>query len=114
MRKSQTFNSDTGLTLLELLVVLSIMAAVALVVGPRVLKYVGTAKTETAAVQVQNIGAALELYFLETGAYPTSQMGLEALIERPSNIENWDGPYLKKANGILDPWGRVYQFRYPG
>ena len=114
MKTTPKFDHESGLTLLELLVVLSIMAAVALVVGPRVLKYVGKAKTETGALQIQNIGAALELYFLETGQYPTSQMGLQALIEKPSGVEGWDGPYLKKVSGINDPWGRVYNYRYPG
>lgn len=103
-----------GLTLLELLVVLAILATLALVVAPRVLKYVGKAKTDTAAVQIENVAAALELYFLETGAYPTSEQGLEALVERPSGVVAWDGPYLKKSSGIVDPWGRTYQYRFPG
>jgi len=106
--------SEDGLTLLEVLVVLSIMAAVTLVVGPRVLKYVGKAKAETGAVQLANISSALELYFLETGQYPSSSMGLRALIEKPSGVNNWDGPYLKKANGIIDPWEREFIYRYPG
>ena len=90
------------------------MAAVTLVVGPRVLKYVGKAKTETAAIQLENVSSALELYFLETGQYPTTSIGLTALIEQTSGVENWDGPYLKKENGILDPWGRVFHYKYPG
>ena len=70
-KKDIKWNKESGVTLLELLVVLSIMAAIALVVAPRVLKYVGKAKTETAVVQIENVAAALELYFLETGQYPT-------------------------------------------
>jgi len=106
--------SESGLTLLEVLVVLSIMATVTLVVGPRVLKYVGKAKVETGAVQLTNVSSALELYFLEVGQYPSSSMGLKALIEKPSGVNNWDGPYLKNANGIFDPWGREFIYRYPG
>lgn len=115
LKLDQEFGGDdAGLTLLEVLVVLTIMAAVTLVVGPRVLKYVGKAKTETAAIQLENVSSALELYFLETGQYPTTSIGLTALIEQTSGVENWDGPYLKKENGILDPWGRVFHYKYPG
>lgn len=114
MRNRTSTQFQRGLTLLELLVVLAILASLALVVAPRVLKYVGKAKTETAAVQIENVASALELYFLETGAYPPSDFGLRALIEKPAGIDAWDGPYLKKAAGIRDPWGRPYQYRYPG
>ncbi len=107
-------NAQAGLTLLELLVVLAILASLALIVAPRVLKYVGKAKADTAAIQIENITSALELYFLETGSYPSSQIGLLGLVEQPAGITNWDGPYLKKATGINDPWGRQYQYRLPG
>lgn len=113
-RFTPTDKSEEGLTLLEVLVVLFIMAAVTLVVGPRVLKYIGQAKTDTGMVQLENVSSALELYFLETGQYPTSSQGLGALIEAPIGVENWDGPYLKKASGIIDPWGREFLYRYPG
>ena len=108
------FHKESGVTLLELLVVLSIMAAITLVIGPRVLKYVGKAKTETASVQIENVAAALELYFLETGQYPNQSQGLKALIEQPSGVDGWDGPYLKKETGILDPWGQPFNYIYPG
>jgi general secretion pathway protein G len=112
--RAESRASQKGLTLLELLVVLAILAALALVVAPRVLKYVGKAKTETAAVQIENVASALELYFLEIGAYPVSDIGLRALVEKPTGVNGWDGPYLKKASGIVDPWGRPFKYRYPG
>jgi len=105
---------EAGITLLEVLVVLAIMAAIALVVGPRVLKYIGKAKTETSAIQIENITTGIELYFLETGEYPTTQAGLQALLVKPDNVEGWDGPYMKKAESITDPWGQTYHYAYPG
>ena len=107
-------DSEAGITLLEVLVVLAIMAAIALVIGPRVLKYIGKAKTETSAIQIENIATGVELYFLETGKYPTTQEGLQALIIKPDDVEGWDGPYMKKAESITDPWGQTYHYEYPG
>lgn len=105
---------DAGFTLLELLVVLAILALLAGVVAPRVIGYLGGAKTKTAQVQLSNIDAALDLYRLDIGKYPTQAQGLDALFEKPSGVSNWNGPYLKKASGTLDPWGAAFQYRVPG
>jgi general secretion pathway protein G len=103
-----------GFTLLELLVVLAILALLAAIVAPQVLKYVGTSRTQSARIQVQNIGAALELFQLDNGRYPTTEEGLAALVTRPATAEKWNGPYLKRASGLSDPWGTPYQYRIPG
>ena len=105
---------ESGFTLLELLVVLGIIVLLAAVVGPRVLKYFSQAKTQTAGIQVGNLSSALELYFLDTGAYPPQEVGLNALMRRPPNAETWNGPYLKKASGLTDPWGNTFKYRFPG
>lgn len=100
-----------GFTLLELLVVLAILALLAGLIGPKVLSYLSGARSDTAKLQIKNIEAALDLYKLDTGRYPTDAMGLKALIEKPGNVDRWRGPYLKKKEGLIDPWGQPYIYR---
>jgi general secretion pathway protein G len=103
-----------GFTLLEMLVVLGIIALLATLVAPQVLKYLGKAKSDTAAAQLKNLQSAIELYFLDTGQYPSSQDGLAGLIAAPPGLVNWNGPYLKNREGLIDPWGRPYVYAVPG
>lgn len=103
-----------GFTLIELLVVLLILGLLAGLIGPRVMKYVGESKTKTAGLQIQDLGAALDLFVLDVGRYPTSSEGLEALVQQPSGVKSWNGPYLKKNFVPKDPWGMDYHYRYPG
>lgn len=103
-----------GFTLLELLVVLAILSFLALIAVPQVLKYLGGAKSDTAAIQVQQLGATLDLYRLDAGAYPTEEQGLDALFDRPADAERWNGPYLRKRAMIDDPWGNRFIYRFPG
>jgi len=107
-------HSTRGFTLIELLVVLMILGLLAGLVGPRIMKYLGGAKTDTAQLQIEEFGAGLDLYHLEVGRYPTSDEGLLALSERPASTNNWHGPYLKKKDIPTDPWGNDYQYRSPG
>ncbi len=103
-----------GFTLVELLVVLVIIGLLASLVAPRVIKYLGGAKTSTAKVQIERLSGVLDLYRLEVGRYPTDSEGLEALLEAPPNAVSWNGPYLKKAAALVDPWGEPYIYRRPG
>jgi general secretion pathway protein G len=103
-----------GFTLIELLVVLLILGLLAGLVGPRVLKYLGGAKTDTAQLQIAEFGAGLDLFHLEVGRYPTTEEGLTALSVAPTGIDNWNGPYLKKKDIPRDPWGNDYHYRFPG
>ncbi len=103
-----------GFTLIELLVVLAILSLLAFVAVPQVLKYLSGAKTDTAQIQVQNLAGTLDLYRLDVGAYPSEEQGIDALIERPSDAERWSGPYLRKREMLIDPWGRSYIYRFPG
>jgi general secretion pathway protein G len=105
---------EAGFTLLELLVVLTIMGLLAAIAGPQVLKYLGSSRTQTAKVQVQNLVASLELFYLDVGRYPTEAEGLKALVEPASTAGGWNGPYLKKVDGLKDPWGNLYAYRNPG
>ena len=103
-----------GFTLVELVVVLVILGLLAVFAAPRVLKYLGGAKTDAAAIQIENLAATLDLYRLEVGRYPTSSDGLEALLEEPADARGWNGPYIKKADALIDPWGRPYEYLSPG
>lgn len=112
MRK--TMQRQRGFTLIELLVVLVILGLLMSVVGPRVMKYVGGAKTDTARMQIQELAGALDMYHLEVGRYPTQDVGLRALIEQPTGEKRWKGPYLRKSKVPNDPWGNDYVYRFPG
>lgn len=101
---------DAGYTLLELLVVMGILAILTAAATPQLMGYFGKAKTQSAALQIENIGTALELYYMENGAYPSPSAGLKALVEAPPEAPRWNGPYMKKAKNLLDPWGRPYQY----
>ncbi len=103
-----------GFTLLELLVVLVILGLLAAVAGPQVMKHVGGAKSDTAKLQVEEFSAALDMYKLEVGHYPSAQEGLQALVEAPANTTGWNGPYLKKNAVPKDPWGNDYHYEFPG
>ncbi len=103
-----------GFTLLELLVVLAILSFLALIAVPQVLKYLSSAKSDTAAIQVQQLSATIDLYRLDAGAYPTEEQGLDALFDRPADAERWNGPYLRKRGMIDDPWGNRFIYRFPG
>ena len=106
--------ADAGYTLLELLVVLGILVMLAAVAAPQVLSYLGQARSQAAQVQIKNISTALELFYLHNGGYPSEQVGLSALVKAPAGAPNWRGPYLKSADGLIDPWGRPYRYRVPG
>lgn len=102
-----------GFTLIELLVVLAILGLLIGLVTPQVMKYLGRAKTDTARIDIQNIGVALDLFRLDLARYPTQEEGLKALIRQPSGLQNWQGPYLKQTREPADPWGRPYHYQIP-
>jgi len=105
---------QAGFTLLELLVVLAILGLLAAVVGPQVLRYLGSSKTQAAAVQSKNIAAALNLYKLDVGSFPKKEEGLQALMKAPPSATFWNGPYLPDAGALVDPWKSPYQMKVPG
>lgn len=102
-----------GFTLLELLVVMVIIGLLAGYVGPKYFAQIGKSEVKTARAQIDALGKALDQYRLDTGHYPATEQGLSALNAAPSNEAQWQGPYLQKAVPN-DPWGKPYQYRYPG
>ncbi|WP_019570495.1 type II secretion system major pseudopilin GspG [Thioalkalivibrio sp. ALE11] len=103
-----------GFTLIELLVVLVILGLLAGLVGPQVMRYLSDSKTQTAQLQIEDLSAALDLYRIDVGSYPSSDQGLEALVREPSGVRNWNGPYLRRNSVPDDPWGNPYNYRQPG
>jgi len=103
----------SGFTLLELLVVVVIIGLLAGFVAPRYFGQVGKSEVNVAKAQLDALEKALDQYRLDTGRYPSAELGLKALIERPANEPKWNGPYLRKAIP-LDPWGKPYLYRIPG
>ena len=102
-----------GFTLIELLVVLIILGLLAALVGPRLFGRVDTARQQAAQTQIEIFSGALDTYRLDNGRYPTTDQGLQALMEKPSDLPNWAGPYLKKEIP-KDPWGNEYEYKSPG
>ncbi len=114
-RNVDMFKDDDGYTLIELLVVIGIIALLASVVAPQVLRYLSVARSQTAKTQISNLMSAVDLYFLDVRTYPTSDMGLKALLEPPADANKWSGPYLKKGqSALIDPWGRPYIYEQTG
>jgi len=101
-----------GFTLIELLVVMVILGMLAALVGPQIFGKVGKGKQSAARTQIEMLGQALDSYRLDTGKYPTTSEGLNALSTNPG-AEGWSGPYLKKAVPN-DPWQKPYQYQSPG
>src|SRR3954471_21330537 len=99
-----------GFTLLELLVVMVIIGLLASYVGPKYFGQIGKSEVKTAQAQVESFGKALDQYRLDTGHYPSTELGLNALVARPGNEPKWSGPYLSKAVPP-DPCGRAYQYK---
>ncbi len=108
------YRKTSGFTLVELLVVLVILGLLMGIVAPQVVGYVGRSKTSTAEMQIEQMGTALDLFRLDVGRYPNAEEGLEILIRNDGDLENWNGPYLKKSEVPNDPWGQPYRYRYPG
>jgi len=107
--------SERGYTLVEILVVITIIGLLMALVGPRVLNYLTESKVKATKIQIQSFASALDLFYLDTGRYPTSAEGLSVLVVRPgAGIAVWNGPYLKGGLVPNDPWGKPYVYRSPG
>jgi general secretion pathway protein G len=113
-RKVAKRRGERGFTLVEILVVITIIGLIMGLVGPRVLNYLTESKAKAAKIQIESFSSALDLYFLDNGRYPSGSEGLTALVQRPGSTMTWNGPYLKGAVVPNDPWGNPYVYRAPG
>lgn len=103
-----------GMTLLELLVVLVILGVVGGIFAANIIGQGEKGKVKAAKVQIEQFGQLLDMYKLDVGHYPTTAEGLQALVQAPSGVNGWNGPYLKKDNVPKDPWNNDYQYTSPG
>jgi len=112
--RTESREGEAGFTLVEMLVVITIIGLVMAQVGPRVLSYLGDSKVKAAKIQIESFSAALDLYYLDIGAYPTASESLTALVQRPSSAAAWNGPYLRTGSVPDDPWGHPHIYKVPG
>lgn len=105
--------AQAGFTLLELLVVVAIIGLLAGYVAPRYFSQLGKSEVGVARAQIDALEKALDQYRLDTGRYPTTEQGLNALMVKPANEPKWNGPYLRKGLPP-DPWGNPFLYKLPG
>ncbi len=105
--------SESGVTLIEMLVVVTIISVFLLVVGPKLLGQGDKARVTAARQQIQSFEQMLAAYKLDTGTFPSNEMGLKGLRDKPQNVNNWNGPYSSKEIPV-DPWGNAFLYKYPG
>jgi len=120
MKIFRNFKKDRsgGFTLIEIMVVIVILGILAGLVLPRFMGRTEEAKKVKAKLQIENLESALKLYKMDNGTYPTTEQGLEALVQKPTTgavLANWrEGGYLEKGKIPLDPWNRPYVYISPG
>ena len=107
-------HGQDGFTLVEMLVVITIIGLIMALVGPRVLNYLSESRVKAAKIQIQSFSSALDLFYLDAGRFPSSSEGLSALVHPVSGISAWNGPYLKGGTVPNDPWGNSYVYKQPG
>jgi len=102
-----------GFTLIEMVIVMAIIALLAALVGPQLFGKLGESKIKGTKAQIEMLSTALDAYRLDNGRYPTQDENLTALVEKPANLPNWAGPYLKKKELPKDPWGNAFVYTIP-
>jgi general secretion pathway protein G len=112
MHKSRRDHAEAGFTLLELLVVIAILGLLIGLVAPAALRQLGGARVSVAKQSIERIGSVLDMYKLDIGSYPSTEQGLLALVEKPSDVASWNGPYVKGTVPV-DPWNHPYTYRNP-
>src|SRR6201986_2806264 len=110
----QRDDGEQGFTLVEMLVVITIIGLIMGLIGPRVLNYLNESKVKAAKIQIQSFSSALDLFYLDAGRFPSSAEGLAVLVQRTPGIAAWNGPYLKGGTVPNDPWNHPYVYRSPG
>jgi general secretion pathway protein G len=106
-------DGQSGFTLLEMLVVIVILGLLIGLVAPAVLRQLGGARVSIAHQSIARLGSVLDMYKLDVGSYPSTDQGLEALVQAPAGVSNWNGPYVQSGQLPVDPWNHPYVYRDP-
>ena len=114
MKTSIPLRRSRGFTLLEIVIVLIILGTVMAFVAPKIFGNLEKANQAMAKARIEQIGGQLEIFKLEVGRYPNSQEGLKSLMEKPGSMDKWNGPYVKDAAILKDPWGNDFRYTSPG
>jgi general secretion pathway protein G len=114
IRDQKVRQGEQGFTLVEMLVVITIIGLIMGLIGPRVLNYLSESKVKAAKIQLQSFSSALDLFELDAGRYPSASEGLAALVRRTPGVAVWNGPYLRGGKVPDDPWNNPYIYRAPG
>ena len=114
LRAGTAGSRQAGFTLIEIMVVVVILGILAAIVAPNVISRIDDAAITRAKQDIRGIESALKLYYMDNSRYPSTNLGLEALVEQPNDqsVRNWRGPYLDKLP--RDPWNNPYRYLYPG
>lgn len=107
-------NPRAGVTLLEVMIVLAIIALIVGFGAPRLMDSFGRAKSQSAEVSISNLRGAVQLYYIDTGRYPSDAEGLQALLAAPEGVTGWRGPYLDGTADLTDPWERPFVYASGG
>lgn len=105
-----SLKTKQGFSLIEILVVLVILGLIAGLVVPNIMQRGEDANVRVARTEIQRLSMAVDEFYLDTGRAPRE---LRELVDRPSNVRNWNGPYVNASN-LTDPWDNPYQYRFPG
>ena len=114
---NHNFSNNRGFTLIEIMVVIVILSLLAVLVAPKIIGRSDDAKVADAKVQIRNIETGLKLYKLDSGIFPSTEQGLEALVTKPTSgtiPKNWkEGGYLESKGIPKDPWSNPYLYLSP-
>ena len=113
VRSADPNESESGFTLLEILVVIAILGLLIGLVAPAALRQLSGARISIGNQSIERLASVLDMYRLDTGSYPSSEDGLQALIAKPAGVSTWNGPYIKGDQVPLDPWNHPYVYRQP-
>ena len=108
-----TGDPEAGFTLLEILVVIVILGLLIGLVAPAVLRQLGGARVSIAHQSIARLSSVLDMYKLDVGSYPSTDQGLQALVQAPAGVSNWNGPYVNSGKLPIDPWNHPYVYRDP-